>query len=221
MKKICCVALDDEPIALDIIKTFCDAIPQLDLHCFNSPALAMDYLRENRVELLFLDINMPEMMGFEVAAEINKLPYIIFSTGYSEYAIDSFQYNTVGYLLKPYDFERFEKAVQKALQLLDEVQAEVTIPVKQDYRNVLISSKDILYIEALGNYIKIHTRKQTYLPQMKMKEAEAMLPADSFKRIHRSFIINTAYLDSYSKTEAIVAGNSLPVSRSYAANLPS
>ncbi len=215
MKKIKCVALDDEPIALDIIKTFCDSIPLIDLHCFNSPAQAMQYLRENRVEILFLDINMPEMMGFEIAAEVNKLPYIIFTTGYPEYAIDSYQYNTVGYLLKPYDFERFEKAVNKAIELLQELEAKLTIPVKIDYRNVLIAVEDIIYLEALGNYVKIHTKKTSYLPQMKMKEAELLLPSPQFKRIHRSYIINTELLDSYNKTEVLVAGVTLPISKSY------
>ncbi len=219
MKTITCVAVDDEPIALDIIRTFSESIPQLDLHCFNSPAQARQYLRENRVELLFLDIHMPEMMGFEIAAEVNKLPYIIFTTGYAEYAIESYEYNTLGYLLKPYDFERFEKAVSKALELLQELETKVTIPVKIDYRNVLIAAEDILYIEALGNYIKIYTKKKTYLPQMKMKEAEALLPTPQFKRIHRSYIINTDALDSFTKTEAIVAGVSLPISKSYADSL--
>ncbi len=215
MTPITCVAVDDEPLALAVIENFCRRLPQLQLRSFNSSVLALEYLQTHRVDILFLDINMPEMMGFEIAEAVGARPYIIFTTAYAEYAVDSYEYNTVGYLLKPYNFQRFEKAVQKALQLLEQPQQQPTLSLKIDYRNVLLPTSKILYIEAMGNYVKIHTKSQTYLPQMTMKETEQQLDKAAFKRIHRSYIINITALDSYSRRAVIIAGKELPIGKSY------
>ncbi len=215
MKKITCLAVDDEPLALDVIKTFCSRIPELELHSLNSPVEAMQHLEKNNVDLLFLDINMPEMMGLEIAASIGTLPYIIFTTAYAEYAVESYEYNTVGYLLKPYNFERFEKAVHKAMNLLIELKKESSISVKVDYRHTMIPTEKIIYIEAMGNYIKIHTTTGSYLPQMTMKDIESQLNAPHIIRIHRSYIINTKCIDSYQRREVTVKGVELPIGKSY------
>ncbi len=215
MKKIQCVAIDDEPLALDVIENFCARIPELELRSFNSPVLALEYIKSHEVEILFLDIKMPEMMGIEIAAQIGQLPYIIFSTAFPEYAIESYEYNSVGYLLKPYNFARFEKAVQKAMQLLKEVKMESSIAVKIDYRRVLIPCSSILYVEAMGNYVKIYTNNQCYLPQMTMKEAEDILDKEQFMRVHRSYIVNTTAIESNSSSEIIIANTEIPIGKSY------
>lgn len=211
-----CVAVDDEPLALSVIETFCARLPQLELCSFNSPVLALDYLRQHEVDLLFLDINMPEMMGLELASAIAQFPYIIFTTAHAEYALESFEFNTVDYLLKPYNFERFSKAVEKATKLTSLAQEEKSITLKVDYRTVRLAVDKILYIEAMGNYLKIHTKAQTYLPQMTMKELEALLDVARFKRIHRSYMVNMTAVDSFNRRELVVAGQTLPVGKSYA-----
>ncbi len=222
MTPLICVAVDDEPLALAVVENFCRRLPQLQLHSFNSPVLAMEYLQNHRVDILFLDINMPEMMGFEIAEALGARPYIIFTTAYAEYAVDSYEYNTVGYLLKPYNFQRFEKAVDKAIQRLNQPQQQHALSLKIDYRTVLLPVSSILYIEAMGNYVKIHTDdSQSYLPQMTMKEAEQLLENAPFKRIHRSYIINCNALDSYSRRVAIIRGKELPIGKSYTTVLDS
>ncbi len=213
MNKIQCIAVDDEPLALYVIENFSARLPQLELRCFNSPILALDYLREHQVDLVFLDINMPEMMGMELAAAMEQLPPIIFTTAYAEYALDSFAFNTVDYLLKPYNFERFQKAVDKVMKLIASSPTEKSITLKIDYRSVKLPLDQILYIEAMGNYLKIFTKTQTYLPQMTMKEAEALLGDLPFKRIHRSYIVNVAEVQSFSRREVVVAGQELPVGK--------
>lgn len=163
---------------------------------------------------------MPEMMGMELASAIEQFPYIIFTTAYPEYALDSFEFNTVDYLLKPYNFERFEKAVGKAIKLIAAPKEERSITLKVDYRSVRVPIASILYIEAMGNYLKIFTKAQTYLPQMTMKEVDALLGGAPFKRIHRSYIINMDAAESFSRREVLLAGKLLPVGKSYADDLP-
>ncbi len=215
MNKIQCIAVDDEPLALDVIENFSARLPHLELRSFNSPVQALDYLREHPVDLVFLDINMPEMMGMELAAAMEQLPPIIFTTAYAEYALDSFEFNTVDYLLKPYNFERFAKAVDKVMKLIAPSPAEKSITFKVDYRSVKLPIEKILYIEAMGNYLKIFTKTQTYLPQMTMKEAEALLGDLPFKRIHRSYIVNMDAVQSFNRREVTVAGQVLPLGKSY------
>ncbi len=219
MKKIICVAVDDEPLALSVIETFCARLPRLELHCFNSPVLALEYILAHPVDILFLDINMPEMQGLEIASAIESLSYIIFTTAHAQYALESYEYNTVDYLLKPYNFARFEKAVQKALLLLETKQNEPTLSFKLDYRHILLPQSHILYLEAMGNYVKIHTRERSFLPQMTMKEAEALLDAEQFKRVHRSYIVNWEAVDSFSKRELQIGDTQIPVGKSYASVL--
>ncbi len=216
MSKISCIAVDDEPLALVVIENFCARLPHLELRCFNSPILALDYLREHRVDLAFLDINMPEMMGLELAAAVEQFPPIIFTTAYAEYALDSFEFNTIDYLLKPYNFERFNKSVDKALKMITPKPTEKSITVKVDYRSVKLALNQILYIESMGNYLKIFTPSHTYLPQMTMKEMETLLPASSFKRIHRSYMVNMSVVESFNNREVQIAGQVLPVGKSYA-----
>ncbi len=219
MKKLTCIAVDDEPLALAVVENFCARLPHLELQSFNSPILALEHLKQHSVDIVFLDINMPEMMGMELASAIEQFPYIIFTTAYAEYALESFEFNTVDYLLKPYNFERFNKAVEKATKLISAPKEEQTMTLKVDYRTVRIPLDKILYIEAMGNYLKIFTQSQTYLPQMTMKEAESLLDAQLFKRIHRSYIVNVAAVESFNRREVLVAGQELPVGKSYADTL--
>lgn len=224
--RIKCIAVDDEPFALKIIDDFCEKIPFLELvKTFNNPYEAFVYLKNNKPDLIFLDIKMPEISGIQIAKNIKKLPPIIFTTAHSKYAIDSYNLDAVDYLLKPFDFDRFSKAINKAKKYL-EIEKRNTISQAQDhsviikveYKNVKVFLSEILYIESMDNYIKIHTSKKYHLTQQSLKSILSLLPTESFCRVHKSYIVHIAKISHFTHQKITIGDIVIPIGRAYLSN---
>ncbi|ANI89284.1 hypothetical protein A9P82_08265 [Arachidicoccus ginsenosidimutans] len=214
------IAIDDEPLALELIQQYAQKIDWLNVEAVFSDALeAKEYLKEHEVDLLFLDIQMPEVNGMQFYKSLDDKPEVIFTTAYSQYAVDGFTLNAVDYLLKPFDFERFLQAVEKAKELIDFRQSKANdeghLLVKYNYQWQKIAYKDIEYIEALDDYIKIVVAPKPLLVHMSMKVADEKLPSEKFVRVHRSYIVALDKITSWNKNTITVRGKSIPISYTY------
>ncbi len=221
-KNITCVAVDDEPFALEIIKNFCNKIQNIELICFNNSIEAYEFLSQNSADILFLDIVMPDISGLEIAKMIKKIPYIIFTTAHKEYAVESYEYNTVDYLLKPFDFSRFNKALQKAISLINQnnkPSLDDTITVSVEYQNIIIPIADIKYIESMGNYTKIFTNDKCIMPQLSIKAILELINNNKIVRVHKSYAVNTQYISSYNKSTIFINDIQIPIGKTYNINL--
>jgi DNA-binding LytR/AlgR family response regulator len=224
MNRINCLILDDEPNALEVLEHFIGKVFFLNLVKKCEHAIeAMQILEENTIDLLFLDINMPDIDGLQFLKSIKSRPLVIFTTVYREYALDGYDFDIVDFLLKPFDFERFLKAVNKANNLISKtsrlpaVQPKVQqyIFIKADYKLMKINVDDILFVEGLKDYIKIYTRQKLYLTLMSMTAIEEKLPAGEFFRLHRSYIISLSKIDSISRHRVIIGEKFIPISLPY------
>lgn len=223
MQKITCIAIDDEPFALAIIESFCEKIPQLELIClFDNPFEALEYLTYNKPDVIFMDIKMPEMSGIQLIQQIPEFSALIFTTAHSKYAVESYNLNTLDYLLKPFDFERFYKAILKVEKHLnkstfikEQEKKLASIVVKVEYKNVQILLSDILYVEAMDNYVKIYTNQRYYLTQQSMKSTLQTLPEDSFCRVHKSYIVALAKIDHFSHKSITTQSCTIPIGRTF------
>jgi DNA-binding LytR/AlgR family response regulator len=216
------IAIDDEPPSLEILKNFSSRIDFIDLQkTFTKPSDALKYLRKFPIDLVFLDIQMPSMTGIEAHKSIDKSTKVIFTTAYSQYAVDGFELQAVDFLLKPYTFERFLKAVERAKQLASQnkeshIDKLRYIYVRADYSLVKINVNDILYVEGLDDYLKIHILNQkSIVVRMTMKSMLSNLPKDEFVRIHRSFIIPLNRIVSIRNKMVVFEGKELPIGISY------
>lgn len=221
-----CVAIDDEPLALDIIEKFCQRIGNIDLQKFNNPVEGLDYVRQNKPDIVFLDIEMDGINGLEIAARLPENTCFIFTTAYLKYALEGFDLDAVDYLHKPFSYNRFQTAFSKALRRMGGRQLQTAsqcITVKQDYNNINIPIDDIMYIEAVEGYSKIfRSSGECITSRILLKNIFAMLPQDYFLRIHRSFIVSKSKIKSFSRQEIILCnGASLPVGRQYASEIVS
>lgn len=208
-----CIVIDDEPLALRQIENFISKISYLEsVHYCNSALKAHAFLADNSVDLIFVDISMPDLNGIDFVKSLTQRPMIIFTTAYSEYAIDGFKLDAIDYLLKPFNFLEFSRAASKAFSLYELRQnqrasdSEATvkdaeyISVKADYKISLIKISDIIYIESEGEYIRIHLNdSKTITTLFRLKNMELALPSDKFMRIHRSYIVNITEIKSYVK----------------------
>ncbi len=212
-----CVAVDDEPYALEIIRSFCARVSDVELVCFNSSLAARDYLLEHTPDILFLDIVMPDLSGLEIAKLVHQLPYIIFTTAHKQYALESYDYNTVDYLMKPYDFERFSKSLDKARALLSlkKQKDDEVITIMVEYQKVPVRVGDILYVESVGNYVRLVTSERVYMTQMSIKSIMKILPTDRFVRVHRSFVVSLLAVVSYTRTSLMIGDKQIPIGRTY------
>lgn len=220
MKNITCIAIDDEPMALSIIEQFCSRKGGIELTTFNEPLIGMEQIRLKKPDLVLFDIHMNSISGLEIANILQNKCCFIFTTAYAKYAIEGFDLDAVDFLHKPFSYERFEIAVEKALRRLDAIRHSVpdTLVVKQEYNNVNIPVSDISYIEALGNYVKIvRISGISVLTRTNMKNIIKLLPKEGFIPIHRSYIISTAAVDSFTKKHIILkgAGKEIPVGSQY------
>jgi DNA-binding LytR/AlgR family response regulator len=216
--------VDDEPAALDLLEHYIGRVYFLNLvkRCQNAIE-AMQILEEHRIDLLFLDINMPGVNGIQFLKSIITKPAVIFTTGFKDYAFEGFEYDVVDFLLKPFDFERFLKAVNKAGNLASKTTKQPAnsqepqrfIFVKADYKLVKINMDDILFVEGLKDYIKIYTRQKLILTLMSMTSIEEKLPSDEFFRVHRSYIISMGKIDSVSRHRVIIGEKFIPISVPY------
>lgn len=215
-RKLKCVVVDDEPTAREILISFIEKTPNLHLvkSCKNASE-AIVFLQENNVDLFFLDINMPEITGLSLAKIINNKSQIIFTTAYREYAIEGFDLNVIDYLLKPFSFDRFLQAVQKAMPSEEELIDKEFMFVRSDRRMVKIDFSTILYLESLSDYVKIFTSEKTIVTRETISNLEEKLSAKKFIRIHRSFIISIKNINSYTNEFIEIHQKALPISRSY------
>lgn len=223
-KSIACIIVDDETVAREIIEAHLSKIPRITLvGSFNNAMDALKCLREHTVDLVFLDINMPDISGISFAKSITGDIKVIFTTAYREYAVEGFELQAVDYLLKPISFER----ILKAVNVYDEIYAEghqnklISTPehefmfVRADRKMIKIDFNAIIYMESYGDYLKIHTADETIVTRETLHAIEAKLPAKKFLRIHRSFIIALQHIASFTHEEIIIANKALTISRSY------
>jgi len=215
------IAIDDEPLALKVIENFCEKVDFINLQkTFNKPSEALKYLNKFPVDLLFLDINMPSINGIEFYREMKQNTMVIFTTAYTEYAVEGFNLNAVDYILKPFTLERFMMAVNKANDYLNyQTQKENTsqfLFIRADYSLLKINMAHIVYIEGLDDYLKIHLENQkTVVTRLTMKALLEKLPSKQFIRVHRSFIVPLERIESVRNKNILIAGKEIPIGNSY------
>ena len=219
--RLTCVALDDEPLALQIIAQYCGSIDFINLQkVFTNPDEAKIYIEQNQVDILFLDIQMPDINGIQFYKSLSKKPVVIFTTAFKDYAAEGFNIDAVDYLLKPYSNERFLKAIQKAKEYIEFLSAQDlqynSIFVKCNNEMVKINLKNIEYIEALDDYIKIYIKPYPVLTLMTLKGVMEKLPAQLFARVHRSYIVPLNRIEKFSRNKIQIAGKEIPIGSSYA-----
>lgn len=216
-----CIAIDDEPMALLIIEQFCRRKGGLEVTTFSEPRIGLEAIRRSRPDLVFLDIQMNSISGLEIADTLPKECLFIFTTAHAQYALEGFNLDAVDFLHKPFAYERFEVAVEKARRRIETRRPTPPecLVVKQEYTNVSIPLEDILYIEALGNYVKIVRCSGGHvLTRTNLKALTDLLPEGTFLRIHRSYVIPRSAVVSFSRTRVFLKGHDegIPVGAQYA-----
>jgi len=218
-----CVAIDDEPLALELLTTYCSMVDYLDLRrTFTRTSEAADFIKNFPVDLIFLDIQMPDISGIDFYRSKGESKMVIFTTAYSEYGVEGFNLNAVDYLHKPITYQRFEQAVVKTKEYFDYLNSrdQVTNPylfIRSDYRLCKIAYSDIIYIEGLDDYVKIYTdgARKSITAHMSLKSLCERLPSSLFKRVHRSYIINFSKEISYSSKTIHLENKDIPVGIRY------
>jgi len=219
-----CAIIDDEPWAIDLIKSYVEKVDYLQL-AFTSenPVQALNLLHTRKVDLLFLDIQMPEMNGLDLVQVLDPNTRVIITTAYSEYALQGYEHNVTDYLLKPIEFARFVKAVQKAKQSMEALQAVTQLQnpprnflfIKTDGKLVKILHEEILFIEGLKDYIAIHTTQDKLISLDSLSNMETLLPSWQFCRIHKSFIVAINKIETIEKNRVFIKEHVLPVGEQY------
>lgn len=229
-----CLIVDDEPLARKLLSDYVQKVPYLNLlRTCSDPMEALDFLRENPVDLLFLDIQMPEITGLTLLKILQKKPWVILTTAYSEYALESYELDVVDYLLKPITLERFLKSMEKinqrmqgivnqqlpseqsTVQVVDSPPPPAYIFVKDGTKLVKVKLSEIMYVEGMKDYVAIHTPQQRIVTLQRLKALEEQLPENLFIRIHNSYIVALDWLDSIHKEKVKVGNALLPISDSY------
>jgi two-component system, LytTR family, response regulator len=217
------IAIDDEPIALDIIKSHASKVPFLDLKAtFTDAFNALEYLQKESIDLIFLDIKMPDISGIDFYNSLSKKPLVIFTTAYSEHAVTSFEMDAVDYLLKPFSLSRFIKGCNKAYELYNFRNAAETsdhIYIKTGYEQIKVMYDEILYLEASGNYVTFVLKDKNILSRSTFLEVVNLLPADKFVRIHRSYIVAINKIDKAERQQVTINNTQVPIGEAYSLNL--
>lgn len=220
------IAIDDEPIALDVVKSLAGNIPFLSVKEFFTNAFkAAEFLRKEKVDLIFLDIKMPDISGIDFLKSLPNPPMVIFTTAYSEHAVQSFELDVIDYLLKPFSLPRFLKACNKAYEQYElkrsnnNIGSPASVFIKSGYGQVRVELDDILYVESTGNYVQFISEKHKILSRQTMAEVEALLPPASFVRVHRSFIVSKKQVSKIEKSTVWIKQIEIPVGSSYSVNL--
>jgi DNA-binding LytR/AlgR family response regulator len=222
MSKIKCIIIEDEPLAVKLLSDYISQVQFLKLQGkFKDAVLAAEYLRDNEVDLIFLDIHLPKLKGMDFLKTLVKPPSVIITTAYHQYAVEGFNLSVTDYLLKPFDFSRFLTAVNKVKSREKKHKPDDT-GIHKDFiflniqkKKVKIQFAELLYIESQKEYIKLVTTKHIYLSKISTNEIEKILPSNLFKRIHRSFIVSLNRIDSYNSEAVEINSVSLPIGRDY------
>ena len=228
MKIINCIIVDDEPLALDLLESYIKKTSFLHLvsRCSNAFE-AIEHINNSSVDLIFLDIHMPELSGLEFSRTLSKEHRVIFTTAYEKYALEGYKVDALDYLLKPFNYEEFLKAANKARNWFDRTSAATEsnapvpyIYVKSEYKLIKISLDQILYIEGLKDYVKIFMadKERPVLTLMSLKSLEQQLPYDKFMRIHRSFIINLGFIDQIERNQVVIRSTRITIADIYKEN---
>jgi two-component system, LytTR family, response regulator LytT len=221
-----CITIDDEPLALRQIASYIDKTPFLELAGqYESALQAIEVLSSTRIDLMYVDINMPDLNGINFVKALGNPPLVVFVTAYSEYAIDGFAVNAIDYLLKPLGYKEFLKSANKARRIYETASSQTNKPdagkeylfVKSGYKTVRISLSDIIYIEGKREYVRIHMIDgKSHMPLISLRSLEEQLPSDVFMRIHRSFIINLTKIAVFDNSRIVLEGKAeIPVSGQY------
>ncbi|MBO9203575.1 MULTISPECIES: LytR/AlgR family response regulator transcription factor [Niastella] len=216
-----CVIIDDEPIARKGLKEYIQDAPFLQLAGeFDNPLKAAELLMKEKIDLLFLDIQMPKMTGIEFLKSLSHPPMVIFTTAYPQYAVEGFEWNAIDYLLKPFSFERFWKAIVKARSMQEAIARPVpttTEPdhffIKSDNKLIRIAYEDVLFIEALQNYVAVYTNGKKYITYLTFHSIESHLPTGRFIRTHKSYIVSACKVESIEGNEITIGSYHIPISR--------
>lgn len=214
-----CIIVDDEPAAHYVLTNYIRQNPELELvhQCYNGIE-AMNYIRENPVDLMFLDIDMPEITGLELLKILPSQPKTILTTAYSEFALESYDYGVIDYLLKPIYFPRFLKSIERFFSMHAErkiVASSLFISIKADGGLMDLDVRKILFAQSYGNYVKIFTQGKTYLASMTTNELEASLPAEQFLRVHKSYIVAVNKIEENERDTLVVSNQKIPVGITY------
>jgi DNA-binding LytR/AlgR family response regulator len=215
MKKIKCIILDDEPLAVDLLKSYADKQLQLEVILATTDVFeVIDYLQKQTVDLIFIDIQMPELSGIQLMQMFNKDNYFVVTTAYADYALESYDYRVVDYLLKPISFDKFHKSVQKFTDFVT-LETHNHLFVKVDGRQVKINPKDIIFIEGLSDYIRIHLPNERLIVLDNLKDFINKLPSKEFMRIHKSYIIQLDKIKSIDGNMIYHELGSTPIGETY------
>ncbi|NQX81953.1 MAG: response regulator transcription factor [Flavobacteriaceae bacterium] len=219
-----CIIIEDQPPAQRILHKYISDIKHLDLKATFSNAIeAIEFLKTNNVDLIFLDIHLPKISGIDFLKSVPNHPYIILTTAFSEYALESYEYNVIDYLLKPFSFQRFIQAISKLPEVKsnednltsDKTKDTDSILIKSGYDLIKILLKDIIYLKAVTDYIEITTTTKTYLSSYSLKEWISKLNGNVFFRVHKSYIVNTQYLTKISRNTIYLSNIAIPIGRTY------
>jgi DNA-binding LytR/AlgR family response regulator len=211
------IAIDDEPKAISVIAAHISKIEGIKLvHQLYDPKKALVFLRENPVDLIFLDINMPHLSGLEMLQKLQLKPMLIFTTAYTEFALESYEHHAVDYLLKPFEFERFKMAIDKAkAQFKTQNQEQTFFFIKDGFATLRIQFNDILFIKGSGNYLDIVTKTKTYSPRMTFSGILDKLPSNLFIRVHQSYLVNVERIDKIEDNHIYLGSNQIPISHKF------
>jgi two-component system, LytTR family, response regulator len=225
MEKLKCIIVDDEPLAHVVLEQYISKISTLKIvqKCSNAFD-AISYLQQNKVDLIFLDINMPDFSGIDLLDSFEQRPHVIITSAYAEYGVKSYEYNVADYLLKPFAFERFVKATNKVLALCNkneetkETKKQLSdnfIFLKSDKTQHKVLFDDILYIQAYGNFVKVYTQKKTFVTNLTMTQIASQLPENLFIRVHRSYIASLSKIEKITGNAIFINKAQIPIGGNY------
>ena len=222
MKKIKCIITEDEPLAVNVLKNYIQRVPYLELMAVFKEAFSTEkYLQKEKIDLIFLDIHLPQLKGLDFLRTLRYPPVVIITTAYHQYALEGFELSVADYLMKPIAFDRFASAVNKATKLIDvsatfqSEKKENSIFLTINRKKVRILLDDILFIESNREYVTIHTSTSKYISKISTTELEAMLSDTNFKRIHRSLIVAVNKIETYTKENVEIKGIIIPIGKNY------
>jgi two-component system, LytTR family, response regulator len=216
-----CIAIDDEPKALEVIERYCQKISLANLKAtFREPLKAIEFLNREKVDLIFLDINMPDISGMQLLQTLSPRPLIIFTTAYSQYAVESYELNALDYLLKPVTFERFLMAINKAAAALSSknttgMDEDAAVFIKSGPQTHRVKVSEILYLEKNGNYITVHRKDGNILIRENMGDIFDLVPTADFIRVHKSYVVGIRHISMIEVHQLIVNGEKIPIGSTY------